>query len=89
MAHNTHLEQLSRLRLHAFGAVDYHNRRVGRHQCAVCVLREILMTRRVQNINTVAVIIKLQDRRCHRDSSLLLYLHPVRHRMSGSCLSFD
>lgn len=34
------------------------------------------------------VVVKLQHRRGDRNTSLLLDLHPVRHRMSCCCLSF-
>ena len=40
------------------------------------------MARRIQNIYTVIVIVKLKHRRCNGDSSLLLNLHPVGHGMS-------
>ena len=46
------------------------------------------MSRGIQNIDTVSVIVKLQHRRGDRNTSLLLDLHPVRHRMSCCCLSF-
>src|SRR5699024_5146264 len=51
------------------------------------VLGEILVPRGVQNIDAVSVILELQHRRSYRDTSLLLDLHPVRHRVPGRRLS--
>ena len=45
------------------------------------------MSRGVQNIDAVTAVIKLQHRRGHGNTPLFFYLHPVRHRMSGRCLS--
>ena len=81
--HHADLEQLSGLRLHALGGVDHHDRRVRRHQRPVGILGEILMSRRIQNIDAVSVIFKLENGRGDGNSSLLLNLHPVAHRMAG------
>ena len=75
-------EQLFRLRLHAFSAVNQHNGAVGRHQSAVSIFRKVLMTRRIQNIYAVAVIIKLQNRAGNRNTALLFNFHPVRNGMA-------
>ena len=87
MAHDTDLEQLARLCLYSFGCIDDHHGRICRHQGTVRILREILMSRCVQNIDAVAVIIKLQNRRRDRNTTLLLDLHPVGHRMPCGRLS--
>ena len=79
VAHGADLEQLSRLGLHSLGGVDHHHSGVRRHQGPVGVLREVLMPRRVQDVDAIPVILKLQDRGGDRDTSLLLDLHPVRH----------
>ena len=59
MAHHTDLEKLDGLRLHTLGAVDDHHRRIRSHKGPVGILREVLMARRVQDIDAVAFIIKL------------------------------
>ena len=41
----------------------------------------------IQDIDTETVIFKLKNRRSNRNTSLLLYLHPVRHRMPRCRLS--
>ena len=61
MAHGTYLEKFPGLRLHALGRIDYHHRGVRRHQRTVRILREILMARRIQDVDAVAVKIKLKD----------------------------
>ena len=83
------LEQLARLRLNAFCRVDHHDRGIGRHQRAVCVLRKILMARRIEDVDAKAFVIKLHYRRCHRNSALLFNLHPVRDGMTGVLFSLD
>ena len=88
MAHYAYLKQLTCLRLYSFACINHHDCGIRRHKCTVSILREILMSRGIQNIDTVSVIVKLQHRRGDRNTSLLLDLHPVRHRMSCCCLSF-
>ena len=86
-AHHADLEQLSGLRLHALGGIDYHDRGVRRHQRPVGILGEILMSRRIQNIDAVSVIFKLENGGGDGNSSLLLDLHPVAHRVAGRSFS--
>ncbi len=81
MTHCADLEKLLGLRLDALGPVDDHDRGVRRHQRAVCVFREILMSRCVQNVDAAAVIFKLQNRTGNGNTSLLLDFHPVRNGM--------
>ena len=88
MPHHAYLKQFSGLGLHTFGTVNHHHSRISRHQCTVSILREILMARRIQNIDTVTIVIKLQYGRSDGNTPLLFYLHPVRYCMAGSGLSF-
>jgi hypothetical protein len=57
------LEQLARLRLDALGGVDDHERRIDRGEHAVGVLGEVLVARRVEQIDGEAVVVELQDGR--------------------------
>ena len=75
------LEQLDGLCLDALGTVDHHDCGVGRHEGAVGVLREVLVTRGVQDVDAGTVVGELQHRRRDRDAALLLDVHPVRDRM--------
>ncbi len=89
MAHHAHLKKFARLCLHTLGSVYDHHRRIRRHQRPVGILREVLMPRRIQNIDTEPVIRKLQYRGSDGNSPLLLNLHPVGNRMSRRRLSLD
>lgn len=50
VAQSTDLEELARLRLDALCAVNDHDGAVRGHQCAVRVLGEVLMSRRVEDV---------------------------------------
>ncbi len=47
------------------------------------------MTRGVEYVYAVAAVFELQDRGGYRDSSLLLYLHPVRNGVTRGALALD
>ena len=83
MAHDTDFEQFSGLGLDTLGCVDNHDRRVCSHQGTVGILREVLMSRCIQNVDAVAVVVELQYGRGDGNASLLLDLHPVGNRMPG------
>ena len=83
MPHGADLEQLSGLGLHALGPVDDHHGGVRRHEGAVGILGEILVARRVQNVDAVAVVLELHDGAGDGDAPLLLDLHPVGGSGSG------
>ena len=74
------LEQLAGLRLDALGRVDHHDRAVDRGQRAVGVLGEILVARRVEQVEDAPVILERHHRGGDRDAALALDLHPVRAR---------
>ncbi len=57
--HAADLEQLASLGLHALGSVDDHHCGVRRHQGTISILREVLMSRGIQNVYAKAVIFKL------------------------------
>ena len=59
MAHGADLEKLPGLSLHALTAVNNHNCGIRSHQGTVGVLGEVLMSRSIQNVDTIAVVIKL------------------------------
>ena len=88
VAQGAYLEQLDGLGFHALGGVDHHHGAVGGHQCAVGILRKVLVAGGVQNIDALALILKLQHRAGNRDTALLFNIHPVAHRMAGALLAF-
>ena len=89
MPHHTDLEQLDGLRLDTLRTIDDHDRTVGCHEGAVGILREVLVSRCIQNVNALSFIIKLKYRGGNRNTSLLLDLHPVGNRMLGCLTPLD
>ncbi len=71
------LEQLAGLLLDAAGRVDDHDRAVHRGQRAIGVLAEILVARRVEQVEDDAVMLEGHHRRTDRDAALALDRHPV------------
>ena len=75
------LEQLARLRLDALGRVDHHDGGIHRGQRAIGILAEILVPRRVEQVEgdgfPVARPLERHDRGGDGDAALLLDLHPV------------
>ena len=78
LAHAAHLHELARLRLDALGAVDDDDDRVDGRQRAVGVLGEVLVSRRVEDVDLHPLVFKSHDGRGHRDAALPLDLHEVR-----------
>ena len=75
------LEQLTRPLFHPSAVVEQHDRAVGGDERAVRVLGEILVARRIEQVDLVAVVLELHDARRDRDTALLLELHPVARRV--------
>ena len=89
VTHGTDFEKFSGLGFDALGSVDNHDGRVSSHQRTVGVFREVLVTRRIQNVDAVAFILELHDGRGDGDTTLLFNLHPVRGGSTGVLLAFD
>ena len=89
VAQRAHAEQLLGLRLNALGGVNHHDCRVSRHERAVGVLGEVLVTRGVEDVDADAVVVELQHRGGDGDAARLLDVHPVGHRMLGRALALD
>ena len=89
MPQGADLEQLDGLGLNALGGVDDHDRRVGGHQGAVGILREVLVTGGIQDVDAFSVVFKLQHRTGNRDTTLFLDLHPVADRVAGALLALN
>ena len=87
MAHHTNFKKLSGLCFYTFGSVNDHNRRIRCHQRTIRILREVLMSRCIQNIDTEAIIVKLQHGGSYRNTSFFFNLHPVRNCMACRCFS--
>ena len=75
------VEELPRSIFDALAVVEQHDGAVGGDQRAVGVLGEVLVARRVEQVDVVAVVLELHHARRHRDAALLLELHPVGGRV--------
>ena len=75
------VEQLPGPVLDAPAVVEQHHRAVGGDERAVGVLGEVLVARRVEEVDVVPLVLELHHARGDRDAALLLELHPVRRRM--------
>ena len=84
-----HREQLARAILDAAAVVEEHHGAVGRHQRAIGVLGEVLVARRVEQIDAEADVVELEHARGDRDAALALQLHPVGRRVSLGAAGFD
>jgi hypothetical protein len=69
-------EQFSGLAFDALGGIDHHDRRIDRGQRAIGILAEILVARRVEQIEGDALAHEGHHRTRDRDAALL-DLHPV------------
>ena len=81
ISHSADLEELSGLGLDTLCRVDNHYRAIRRHKGTVGILGEVLVTGGVENVDTVAVVLKLHNGGGDRDTSLLLDIHPVGYRV--------
>ena len=70
-------EELPRPLLDALAVVEQHDGAVGGDERAVGVLGEVLVARRVEQVDVVALVLELHHARRDRDAALLLELHPV------------
>ena len=83
------LEQLAGARLDALGGVDHHHRRVDRGERAIGVLGEVLVARRVEQVEHAAVVIEGHHRGDHRNAALALDRHPVGAGRAAVALGLD
>ncbi len=79
-AHAAHAHQFAGLGFHSLGAVHHDDGAVHGGERAEGVLRKVLVPRRVQDVDLVALVLELHHAGCDRYSALLLYLHPVAGR---------
>ena len=77
VSHTAHLHQLARLSFHTLRTVHHDDYTVYRRKRTVSVFRKILVTRRIENIDFIIVVIKLHHGGSYRDTTLLLDVHPV------------
>ena len=78
VAQAAYFEQLARLALDALGRVDHHHGGIDRGQGTIGIFAEILVPRRVQQVERHPVPLEGHDRTGDGDAALLFDLHPVR-----------
>ena len=78
ITHTAHFHQLTRLCFHTFGTIYNDDNAIYSSQRTICVFSEILMTGSIEDINLILFIVELHHRGGYRDTTLLLYIHPVR-----------
>ena len=83
------LEQLSGARLDALGGVDHHDGGIDRGQRAVGVLGEVLVARRVEQVEDEVVVFEGHHRGDDRDAALPLDRHPVGLGRAAVALGLD
>lgn len=66
----TDAEKFLCLGFDAFGDVDEHDGAVGSHEGPVRIFTEVLMARRVENIDMMTFVVELKDRTGDRDTTL-------------------
>ena len=89
VAQPAHLEELQGLRLDAARGVEDHHRAVDGGQRAIGVLAEILVARRVEQVEGEAGMLEAHHRRADRDAALLLDVHPVGTRAPAIATRLD
>ncbi len=83
------LEQLSGPRLDALGGVDHHDGGIDRRQRAVGVFGEILVARRIQEVEDQALEFERHHRGDDGDTALAFDLHPVGTGVAPLALGLD
>ena len=85
----TDAEKFLCLGFDAFGDVDEHDGAVGSHEGPVRIFTEVLMARRVEDIDVMAFVVELKDRTGDRDTTLFFDFHPVRNGVLRRLSGFD
>ena len=89
VAHPADIHQLARLRFDALGAVDHDDDRIHGRQRAIGVFGEVLVARRVEDIDLAPLVLEAHDGGGHRDAALAFDLHEVRRRAFLDLVALD
>ena len=82
-------EQFFSLRFYTFSCVNKHYCAVCCHKSTVSIFGEVLVTRGIENVYAITVVIKLQNRRSNGNTTLFFDFHPVRNSMFIAFSSFN
>ena len=72
-----HFHELACLGFYPLRTIDYNDYRVYSGQGTVGIFRKVLVTRRIEDIDFIVVVIELHHGGCYRDTTLLFDVHPV------------
>lgn len=75
--------------LDALAAVDDHEGAVHGGQNAIGVFREILVTRRIKEIDFIIPVVEIHNGRADRNAPFLFHGHPVARRMPDGLPGLD
>ena len=89
ISHAADLHEFLCLNLHTLYAVNDHNYRIDGRQSPVGIFREILVTRSIKQVDFHPFVFEAHHGSCNRDSSLLLYRHPIGLSGSVDLIGFD
>ena len=76
-APTAHFEKFPGLRLNAFACVDHHHDRIDGGEHAVGVFGKVFVTRRIEQIDSITAIFKLQNSRTNTNAAFAFQFHPV------------
>ena len=82
LSHTANFHQLARLCFHTFCTIHHNNYTIHSRQSTISIFGKVLVSRSIENIDFIIMIIKLHHRSGNRDTTLLFNIHPV------GCCSF-
>ena len=77
ITHTADFHQLACLGFHPFGTIHYNDNRIDGGQCAIGVFRKVLVTRCIEDVDFIVVVIELHHGGGYRDTTLFFDVHPV------------
>ena len=89
VAHAADIQKLDRLSFDALGRVNDHDGGVHGRENTIRILGEVLVARRVEQIDDVILVFELHHGTRYRDAALLFHFHPVACGMARSLAPLD
>ena len=89
LAHTTHFHQAACLGLYALRTIDDDDDAIDSGEGTEGIFGEVLVTRRVEDVDLVACIFEAHDGGSYGDTALLLDLHPVTGRSLLNLVTLD
>ena len=89
LSHAGNFKEFECLGFDPLGTIKKHDHRIHGLKGAKGVFAEILVARRIKNIECMVPVVKDQGTACHADPTLSLDFHPVACRVSGGFSGLD